>query len=585
MSTDSKIDVCNYHLCQNKTRVYRCKYCDNYFCKKHIEPKMVSSLSKITSKKWDKQVENEWRKENAHPCADYSDWLKISEKEKLNKSWEALNELRRIEPFGTPEPEYEYSEGVPVPKGRIKIKKDGVKIKIPIKYIIFILILGFIGWYFYSNPELIQNFTKFSDFLSSSTTTSIPPVTQEVKYTTVEIPYIKNFIENVTYFPSEYQGKIDESSIGSPITELIQQGWKIGYKDIPEHKTTQQRITVKIKTIEIITTTTTIKTTTSSNFWLKISEFFSKFSIWKTLNCTDGTFYSQCSADKPYYCFNGTLIKNSTFCGCPYDYKIKGNDCEKIQRCNDRTIYGECSSQKPYYCSNGDLVKKASFCGCPMDEIAQGDDCVSKFQVGPKEIQLYYGMEHITYTVYKGLNDYLANLPRSITYYENPPTTKDFIMIKLDNEEQKKMLDPLVDEIKKITTDRDNQAKIAIMMVQLIHYDYSSFISNNVTGKYPYEVLYTYSGVCSEKAYLLAYLLRGLGYGTAILEFTSENHDAVGIKCPSQYNYKNTGYCFVEAAGLTAIGDSSEYYVGVEQLTSNPEVIVISDGYALSSIW
>ena len=158
-------------------------------------------------------------------------------------------------------------------------------------------------------------------------------------------------------------------------------------------------------------------------------------------------------------------------------------------------------------------------------------------------------------------------------------------MRDLDNEEQKKMLDPLVDEIKKITSNRDDQAKIAIRLVQLIPYDWDAFTSNIITGKYPYEVLYTNSGVCSEKANLMIYLLRGLDYGVAALEFTSEEHRAVGIKCPSKYEYKNTGYCFVEPTELTTIGDSSGYYVGVGQLTSDPEVIVISDGYALNSIW
>lgn len=96
------------------------------------------------------------------------------------------------------------------------------------------------------------------------------------------------------------------------------------------------------------------------------------------LNCSDGTLYNQCSQDKPIYCFNGTLIKNATYCGCQYDYKIDGEDCKKIQRCNDGTIYRECSSQKPLFCSDGNLSNKASVCGCPSGSSLRqsGDNCI-----------------------------------------------------------------------------------------------------------------------------------------------------------------------------------------------------------------
>jgi len=33
-------------------------------------------------------------------------------------------------------------------------------------------------------------------------------------------------------------------------------------------------------------------------------------------NCTDGTQYSQCSAKRPYYCSNGTLVRKCSICGC-----------------------------------------------------------------------------------------------------------------------------------------------------------------------------------------------------------------------------------------------------------------------------
>ena len=43
---------------------------------------------------------------------------------------------------------------------------------------------------------------------------------------------------------------------------------------------------------------------------------------------------------------------------------------------------------------------------------------------------------YVDYVVYKGLNDYLASLPRTITYYGDPPTTRDFIIRDLNQSHQ-----------------------------------------------------------------------------------------------------------------------------------------------------
>ena len=204
---------------------------------------------------------------------------------------------------------------------------------------------------------------------------------------------------------------------------------------------------------------------------------------------------------------------------------------------------------------------------------------------GPKNITLPYILngeyEQIEYTAYKGLNDYLASLPRTISYYTVPPTTKDFIMRNINQKEQKEFLMPLVNTIKNITVDTDEQAKISISIVQTIPYDWSGFTTGSLTSKYPYEVLYTQRGVCGEKSELLVFLLRELGYGVATFEFT--DHRAVGVKCPIQYSYDGTGYCFVESTSPTIITDSEGDYVGTGKLGSYT-MIVIADGKPLMNI-
>ncbi|HEC92770.1 MAG TPA: NUDIX domain-containing protein [Candidatus Atribacteria bacterium] len=213
-----------------------------------------------------------------------------------------------------------------------------------------------------------------------------------------------------------------------------------------------------------------------------------------------------------------------------------------------------------------------------------------ELETNPKNITLKYVLRgetnHIRFTVYGGVNEYLRNLPRSISYYEGEPepTTKDFVMKYLNDEIQRDYLIGLVEKIKEETNNKDDQARIAISLVQQIPYDWEGFKSGNLKGRYPYEVIYDNKGVCGEKSRLLAFLLRELGFDVIIFKFELENHMAVGIKCPAQYSYKNTGYCFIETARPTIITDYQEEYVGVGKLTSTPEIIHISGGISFNSV-
>lgn len=190
----------------------------------------------------------------------------------------------------------------------------------------------------------------------------------------------------------------------------------------------------------------------------------------------------------------------------------------------------------------------------------------------------------INYTVYKGMNDYLASLPREIEYFGLiPPATIDFIMKDINQTEQREFLLPLVTTIEKITENKEDQARIAISIIQNIPYDWVGLNTSNLTSKYPYEVLYTQKGVCGEKSDLLIFLLRELGFGVAAFEFEHENHRAVGVKCPFEYSYNGTGYCFVETASPTIITDSEGDYVGVGKLTSS-KLIIISTGLSFESV-
>ena len=212
---------------------------------------------------------------------------------------------------------------------------------------------------------------------------------------------------------------------------------------------------------------------------------------------------------------------------------------------------------------------------------------VDELLTDPKIVTMSFmydgNMCNVDYIVYKGLNDYLASLTRNITYYDDPPTTKDFIIRDLDQNHQKIVLMSLVNYIANFTEDKDDQARIAVSMVQNIPYDDIGLESGLLNSKYPYEIVYTKTGVCGGKSVLLTFLLRELGFSVVIFEYEQDSHRAVGIKCSYEYSYNGTGYCFVETTAPSIITDSDKEYEGVGKLSSY-ELIFICDGLSFDSV-
>jgi hypothetical protein len=298
--------------------------------------------------------------------------------------------------------------------------------------------------------------------------------------------------------------------------------------------------------------------------------------------CQDGTYDGRCSPAKPFYCSNGTFVENAGICGCPEDYLAKGESCEKIIRCSDGTISGGCTANKPLYCLNGTFVSRSSICGCLEEQVEQGEGCVSIYETGEKEGIFGYVLrgdkKTITIPVYYGLDSYQANISRY--YYCNPecPSDIELEMKYIDEPKQRDKLLGLVDRISSMASTNDDRARMAISLVQNIPYDTGKLDVLNATGRYPYEVLYDDLGICEEKSHLLAFLLRELGYGTALLKYDAEDHMAVGIKCADDYAYRGTGYCFVETTVPSIITFSEANYSIAGRLLSAPEVLKVSDG-------
>jgi len=223
--------------------------------------------------------------------------------------------------------------------------------------------------------------------------------------------------------------------------------------------------------------------------------------------------------------------------------------------------------------------------------------CVSEEETAPSPEDLYKGAEQRTYSysfngkaetlrfqVYEGLNDYLANLSRTYQCAQACPSNETIQQGYLDQRYQESELQRLASLIKTKASDRENQAKIAINLVQRIPYDDAAYNGGRATDRYPYQVLYENKGVCGEKTRLLAFLLRDIGYGSALMYFSKEQHAALGLKCPQEYSYKGTGYCFIETTSPAVPTYDQGPYPVFGKLSSSPEVLKLSDGDSYDDI-
>ncbi len=262
-----------------------------------------------------------------------------------------------------------------------------------------------------------------------------------------------------------------------------------------------------------------------------------------------------------------------------------------MKTCGDGTFYDTCSITKPYFCDEGILLESSNICGCSEGFQKKEDICVSNLATEPREVSFEYNLHGkegiIDFIIYKGLYDHLYTLPRSISYEEGEISSRaDFKLNSINEENQRDFLIPLVTKIQNAADTKEDQARIAISLVQNIPFGNSDasirFGGTSINYfRYPYQVLYEREGVCGEKVELLAFLLRELGYGVSFFYFQEENHEALGIKCPIKQSVGNSGYCFIETTGPSIITESEISYVGYGKLQTTPEIFLLSDGFAL----
>jgi hypothetical protein len=166
-------------------------------------------------------------------------------------------------------------------------------------------------------------------------------------------------------------------------------------------------------------------------------------------------------------------------------------------------------------------------------------------------------------TLYGSVDAFYGAQPKEYSYIGSLPQNweEKYYGQFLNVDKQDQTISDLANKIaelgKKHKLSDDQIVELVLAFVQAIPYDDAkakNILSNTGDEKiaYPYETLFSNSGVCSDKSFLATALLRSLGYGTTIFTYQKENHMAIGIKCPQQYSTYGSGYCYAET---TAVGN------------------------------
>lgn len=224
------------------------------------------------------------------------------------------------------------------------------------------------------------------------------------------------------------------------------------------------------------------------------------------------------------------------------------------------------SSLKPGYT---DYVSAASR---PEDNLSDVTACSNFSHANQTEKVFPYVLRgtpgEIKATMYPDLANCLDGLKRETSLPQAPHAQKEDTDDKLmiNNVPQTENLKEIAENIEKVTPDKNDQARIAVSLVQGFKYEEK----DPDDYEYPYEVAFDQKGICNETAKLLLNLFQHLGFDAAMFTFEKDNHQAVGIKCDAKYSFQNTGYCFVETTSRAIITDNVEENtpVRVNQISS-----------------
>ncbi len=198
----------------------------------------------------------------------------------------------------------------------------------------------------------------------------------------------------------------------------------------------------------------------------------------------------------------------------------------------------------------------------------------------------------LTMTLYKSIDDYYGEQPKKYSYTGTQPQDWEqqyyemFINVPKEDNTFSKLASELEAMGERNNLSDDEIVDLTVAFIQSIPYDEAKSVNDSFLARYPYEVLYDKKGVCSEKSFLGALLIKEMDYGVSLFSFEEAKHMVMGVKCPEQYDSYDSGYCFTE---LTTPGwkVGVEDFQDIEAITSTsktpslrevPQIYEVADG-------
>jgi hypothetical protein len=180
-----------------------------------------------------------------------------------------------------------------------------------------------------------------------------------------------------------------------------------------------------------------------------------------------------------------------------------------------------------------------------------------------------YGGQTISFTVQA---DRVIGLPEI-----RAPTVPQFYQMTAADPSQtgtlKRLADGFLDAKNRSGLSDDEFVEVVAKYVQNITYEPGTGLS-----KSPAETVADHVGDCDDKSLLLAGILAEAGYKVALLYFENESHMAAGVAADPQYDFRNSGYAFIETTVPAYLGDVPLLSGNVSVKSVVPEVIPIGSG-------
>ena len=176
-------------------------------------------------------------------------------------------------------------------------------------------------------------------------------------------------------------------------------------------------------------------------------------------------------------------------------------------------------------------------------------------------------------------------------YYDDMPRTimvdadaselegrEDFYEMFLSDENDRDIIEQVVQWIQSTTQDPKEQIQLAVTLVQnQIVYDHDKLKNvGNWNVYYPMETLIWKKGVCSDKSLLLGKILVYLDYKICFFLFDENNHMALGIKTNTN-GFAESGFEFIETTNGSKLCHSKRAPGQPLSLSSEAPQIVVPD--------